>query len=136
MGVGVLTLRLLHVVPHWVPMHRPCHHLETCKYSPGRVTPYTHLHFAPCDSNTFFFFYKQFYILFPCRNMIDPACKPVQAQQAKPVVKPASTHSLPKRAQLVLPTYPEAYSIHIFLFQQFCRNSTVLFRQLILSLST
>ena len=68
--------------------------------------------------------------------MIDPTRKPVQAQQAKPVVKPATTHSLPKCAQLVFPTYPKAYSIHIFLFQQLRRNSTVLFRQLILSLST
>ena len=33
--------------------------------------------------------------------MIDPARKPTQAQQAKPVVKPATTHSLPKRARLV-----------------------------------
>ena len=46
--------------------------------------------------------------------MIDPAHKPVQAQQAKPVVKPATIHSLPKRAWLVFPTYPEVYSIHIF----------------------
>ena len=71
-----------------------------------------------------------------CRNMIDPARKPVQVQQAKPVVRLATTHSLPKRAQLVHLTYPEVYSIHIFLFQQFHRNNTVLFRQLILSLST
>ena len=51
-----------------------------------------------------------------CRNMIDPAWKPVQAQQAKPVVKPPTTHSLPKHAWLVFPTYPEVYLIHIFLF--------------------
>ena len=70
------------------------------------------------------------------RNMIDPTRKPVPVQQAKPVARPATTHSLPKHARLVLLTYPEAYSIHIFLFQQFCRNSTVLIQQLILSLST
>ena len=34
--------------------------------------------------------------------MIDPTRKPVQAQQAEPVVKPATTHSLSKRAWLVL----------------------------------
>ena len=37
--------------------------------------------------------------------MIDPTRKPVEAQQAKPVVKPANTHSIPKRAQLVLITF-------------------------------
>ena len=51
--------------------------------------------------------------------MIDPVRKPVQAQQAKPVVKLATTHSLPKHAWLVLLTYLEMYSICIFLFQQF-----------------
>ena len=60
--------------------------------------------------------------------MIDPACKPVEAQQVKPVVKPATTHSLPKHARLVLLTYLEMYLIHIFLFQQLHRNSTALFR--------
>ena len=60
--------------------------------------------------------------------MIDPACKLVQAQQAKPVVKPATTHSLPKHAWLALLTYLEMYSIHIFLFQQLHGNSTALFQ--------
>ena len=60
--------------------------------------------------------------------MIDPARKPVEAEQAKPVVKLATTHSLPKRARLVPLTYLEMYLIHIFLFQQLHRNSTVLFR--------
>ena len=46
--------------------------------------------------------------------MIDPARKPVQAQQAEPVVKPATTHSVPKCAWSVLLTYLEMYSIHIF----------------------
>ena len=37
--------------------------------------------------------------------MIDPACKPVQAPSAKPVAKPATTHSLGKCARLVLITF-------------------------------
>ena len=60
--------------------------------------------------------------------MIDPARKPVQAPPAKPVVKPASTHGHPKRAWLVLTTFP--------CFNTSIGINTVSFRQLILSLST
>ena len=48
--------------------------------------------------------------------MINPARKPTGTQQARPVVKPANTRSLPKR-RLVPETYPEIYSFHIFPFQ-------------------
>ena len=96
--------RLPHEAQCRIRKHRLCHHLATCKYPLGRVTPCVHLHFTPCDFNTFIFT-KHFYTLFLCRSMIDPARKPVEAQQAKPVMKPASTHYTPKRARLVLITF-------------------------------
>ena len=50
-GVGVLAQRLLHVVLYRMPRHHLCHHLETCKYSSGKVTQYLHLHFPSYDFN-------------------------------------------------------------------------------------
>ena len=57
--------------------------------------------------------------------MIDPARKPVEAQLAKSVVKPATTQSS-KACTVGTSTYLEMYLIHIFLFQQLHRNSATL----------
>ena len=62
--------------------------------------------------------------------MINPTRKPVEAQPGRPVGKPAATYYIPKHARSVHATY------HIFLFQKFHRNNTVLLGQLILSLLT
>ena len=50
-NVGVPARRLLLIVSHRMPMHHPCHHLETCKYPLGKVTQYLFLHFAFYDLN-------------------------------------------------------------------------------------
>ena len=68
--------------------------------------------------------------------MIDPARKPVEAQQAKPVVKPATTHGLPKRAWLVVQLIWRCTQFTFPCVDTFIGINTVLLRQLILSLST
>ena len=53
--VGEPGRRLPHKAQCRIWRHHLCHHPATCKYPIGRVTPYVHLHFTPCDFNTFTF---------------------------------------------------------------------------------